>query len=207
MLMRESPTKTPTQAPTQTSAETEFNKETAIPVKSLIKLTAEESFSIKTEIPTETNIIQIDREEDEVSRTDTTVPMTMAKTTSSLTPLSKNLSYSQYELDWDKGEEYGAKAALVKTLSMKDMSQIEDNDESKMIPPKYHHKRDYWREHPSNSKDRQKKIEWAGALKQDQLRKEDLEGKQPPTADSDRMIDELTTSQQAEVAIVQQKPQ
>uniref|UniRef100_A0A915JHG1 Uncharacterized protein n=1 Tax=Romanomermis culicivorax TaxID=13658 RepID=A0A915JHG1_ROMCU len=58
-----------------------------------------------------------------------------------------------------------------------------------------------------DSKDRQKKIEWASALKRDQLRKEELEGKQPPTADSDRMIDELTTSQQAEVAIVQQKPQ
>uniref|UniRef100_A0A915I6Q5 Uncharacterized protein n=1 Tax=Romanomermis culicivorax TaxID=13658 RepID=A0A915I6Q5_ROMCU len=80
----------------------------------------------------------IDSEEEDVSRTNTTAPMTMAKTTSSLTPLSKNLSYSQYDIDWDKGEEYREKAALVKTTSMRDISQIEceDDDDSKMIPPR-----------------------------------------------------------------------
>uniref|UniRef100_A0A915KHF0 Uncharacterized protein n=1 Tax=Romanomermis culicivorax TaxID=13658 RepID=A0A915KHF0_ROMCU len=65
--------------------------------------------------------------------------MTTAKTTSSLTPLSKNLLYSQYNIDWDKGEEYREKAALVKTTSMRDISQIEregEDDESKMIPPR-----------------------------------------------------------------------
>uniref|UniRef100_A0A915HVG4 Uncharacterized protein n=1 Tax=Romanomermis culicivorax TaxID=13658 RepID=A0A915HVG4_ROMCU len=95
------------------------------------------------EIPTETDVIQIDSEEDDVSRTDTTAPMTTARTTSSLTPLSKNLSYSQYDIDWDKGEEYREKAALVKTTSMRDISQIEceDDDDWKM---------DYLESHPED---------------------------------------------------------
>uniref|UniRef100_A0A915HI61 Uncharacterized protein n=1 Tax=Romanomermis culicivorax TaxID=13658 RepID=A0A915HI61_ROMCU len=74
-------------------------------------------------------------------------------------------------------------------------------------PRKYHHNRNYRREHSSDSKDCQTKVEWVSALKQDQLRKKELEGQQPPTADSEEMIDEPTTSQQAEEATDQQKPQ
>uniref|UniRef100_A0A915J3S5 Uncharacterized protein n=1 Tax=Romanomermis culicivorax TaxID=13658 RepID=A0A915J3S5_ROMCU len=60
-------------------------------------------------------------------------------------------------------------------------------------------------EHLSDSKDWQKKIEWASTLKCDQLQKEEIESQQPPTADSERMVDEPTTSQQAEMASVQQQ--
>uniref|UniRef100_A0A915JGB8 Uncharacterized protein n=1 Tax=Romanomermis culicivorax TaxID=13658 RepID=A0A915JGB8_ROMCU len=100
-LRGESPTKTPTQASTQSFADTEFDTETAMAVDSLLKQMAEESFTVKTEVPTETDVIQIDSEDEGVSRTDTSAPMTMAKTTSSLTPLSKNLSYSTFELESD----------------------------------------------------------------------------------------------------------
>uniref|UniRef100_A0A915IBC5 Uncharacterized protein n=1 Tax=Romanomermis culicivorax TaxID=13658 RepID=A0A915IBC5_ROMCU len=90
------------------------------------------------EIPTETDVIQIHSEDDDVLTTDTTAPLMTAKTTSSLTPLSENLSYSQYDIDWNKGEEYREKAASIKTTSMKDISQIErqEDDDSKMVPPR-----------------------------------------------------------------------
>uniref|UniRef100_A0A915KKL9 Uncharacterized protein n=1 Tax=Romanomermis culicivorax TaxID=13658 RepID=A0A915KKL9_ROMCU len=130
MLLGESPTKTPTQAPT----DTKHDKETTMAIESLIKDIDEESLAIKTEIPSETDIIQIESDEEDVSQTDTTAPSMMAKTTSSLTSLSQSLSISQYELDWGKGEEYRAKAALTKTISMKHLSEIDD-DNSKIVPP------------------------------------------------------------------------
>uniref|UniRef100_A0A915HLL3 Uncharacterized protein n=1 Tax=Romanomermis culicivorax TaxID=13658 RepID=A0A915HLL3_ROMCU len=102
-------------------------------VESLIKDIAEELFMIKTEVPTKTNIIQIKSDKEDVSQTDTTAPTTTAKTTSSLTPLSKNLSYSQFKLDWGKGEDFQAKAALTKNILMRNISEIED-DNSKIVP-------------------------------------------------------------------------
>uniref|UniRef100_A0A915J081 Uncharacterized protein n=1 Tax=Romanomermis culicivorax TaxID=13658 RepID=A0A915J081_ROMCU len=67
LLMGESPTKTPIQATTQASTDTEFDKEMAMAVKPLIKDMADESFAVKTEIPTETDIIQIKSDKDDVS--------------------------------------------------------------------------------------------------------------------------------------------
>uniref|UniRef100_A0A915J2E7 Uncharacterized protein n=1 Tax=Romanomermis culicivorax TaxID=13658 RepID=A0A915J2E7_ROMCU len=124
MLTGESPSKTPTQAP----ADTELNKETAMAIESLIKDITEESFAIKMDVPTESNIIQIKSDQEDVSQTDTTAPTTMAKATSSLTLLSKNLSYN-----WGKGEEFRAKAVLTKTILMRNILGIDDDD-SKMVP-------------------------------------------------------------------------
>uniref|UniRef100_A0A915HNA9 Uncharacterized protein n=1 Tax=Romanomermis culicivorax TaxID=13658 RepID=A0A915HNA9_ROMCU len=108
----------------------------AIAVKSLIKDITDESFAVKTKIPTQTNIMQIESDEDDVSQTDTITPTTTAKTTS-LNPLSKNLWYSQYELDSIRGEDVRQKAPLVKTSSMRDISCTDDDDkDSKVVPPR-----------------------------------------------------------------------
>uniref|UniRef100_A0A915KYG5 Uncharacterized protein n=1 Tax=Romanomermis culicivorax TaxID=13658 RepID=A0A915KYG5_ROMCU len=67
----------------------------------------------------------------------------------------------------------------------------------------------YQREHPNDSKDRQKKLEWASALKGEQLKKDETdkkEGQQSETADSERMVDERIMSQQAKTAHKQQQP-
>uniref|UniRef100_A0A915HG02 Uncharacterized protein n=1 Tax=Romanomermis culicivorax TaxID=13658 RepID=A0A915HG02_ROMCU len=63
----------------------------------------------------------------------------------------------------------------------------------------------YQCEQPSDSKDRQKKIQWASALKCDQLQKEEIESQQSSMADSEKINDEPTTSQQAEMASIQQQ--
>uniref|UniRef100_A0A915J753 Uncharacterized protein n=1 Tax=Romanomermis culicivorax TaxID=13658 RepID=A0A915J753_ROMCU len=122
--------KSQTQAPT----DIKLDKETVMAVESLINDIAEESFAIKTEILSETNIIQIKSDDEDVSQTDTTVQTPTAKTISSVTPLSKSLLSSQYHIDWNKGEELRVKAISTKMISMRDLSKI-DNDDSKMVPP------------------------------------------------------------------------
>uniref|UniRef100_A0A915HWX4 Uncharacterized protein n=1 Tax=Romanomermis culicivorax TaxID=13658 RepID=A0A915HWX4_ROMCU len=100
-------------------------------VESLIKDITEESFAIKSKIPSKTNIIQIESEDKDVLQTDTTAQTMTTKTTSLVTPLSKSLSSSQYHIDWDKGEEFRGKATVTKILSMRDLSKM-DYDNSKM---------------------------------------------------------------------------
>uniref|UniRef100_A0A915JSX8 Uncharacterized protein n=1 Tax=Romanomermis culicivorax TaxID=13658 RepID=A0A915JSX8_ROMCU len=70
-------------------------------------------------------------------------------------------------------------------------------------------KETYQQEHPSDSKDRQKKLEWASTLKREQLKKDETDKKeslQSAMTDSERMVDKPTTSQQAEMANEQQQP-
>uniref|UniRef100_A0A915KRF3 Uncharacterized protein n=1 Tax=Romanomermis culicivorax TaxID=13658 RepID=A0A915KRF3_ROMCU len=81
---------------------------------------------MKTEIPREMNIIQIESEEENVSETDTTPQTPMVKRKTSITLLSNSLSHSTQHIDWTKEDEYIAKNALIKTMSLKDLSKEED---------------------------------------------------------------------------------
>uniref|UniRef100_A0A915KLD8 Uncharacterized protein n=1 Tax=Romanomermis culicivorax TaxID=13658 RepID=A0A915KLD8_ROMCU len=130
MLLAKSPVKMPKQAIT----DFKLDNKTGMAVESLIKDIAEESFTIKTKIPSQMDIIQIESEEENVSETNTTQQMQLTKTTTSATLLSKSLSSSQYHIDWDKGEENREKAILMKMILMKDLSETEDED-LKMVPP------------------------------------------------------------------------
>uniref|UniRef100_A0A915IDK3 Uncharacterized protein n=1 Tax=Romanomermis culicivorax TaxID=13658 RepID=A0A915IDK3_ROMCU len=70
----------------------------------------EKGFYKKIGNPNDREITNLDSkniksDEDDISQTDTNAPTTTAKTTSLLTPLSKNLSYSQYELDSIRGQD------------------------------------------------------------------------------------------------------
>uniref|UniRef100_A0A915KXJ5 Uncharacterized protein n=1 Tax=Romanomermis culicivorax TaxID=13658 RepID=A0A915KXJ5_ROMCU len=68
MLQGKSSMKTPKQATT----DTEFSNKRAMAVESLIKDIAEEFFVMKTEIPSEMDVIQLDSDNKNVSETDTT---------------------------------------------------------------------------------------------------------------------------------------
>uniref|UniRef100_A0A915HTK5 Uncharacterized protein n=1 Tax=Romanomermis culicivorax TaxID=13658 RepID=A0A915HTK5_ROMCU len=119
----------------QATTDIEIDNKTVMAVQSLIKDIAEESFAIKTKILSKMNIIQIESEEENVSETDTTAQRPMTKMTTSITPLLKSLSYSTQHNDWTKEDEYSPKNALIKMMSLKDLSKEEDV-ESQMVPPK-----------------------------------------------------------------------
>uniref|UniRef100_A0A915HR28 Uncharacterized protein n=1 Tax=Romanomermis culicivorax TaxID=13658 RepID=A0A915HR28_ROMCU len=130
ILQGESPTKMPKQA----APKSQFHNKIAIAVESLMKDITEESFGMKTEILSKMDVIQIKSDNKNLSETDTTTQMLKTKTMTWPTPLSKSPSYSQYHVDWDKGEEYRAKATLVKTTSLKDLSKEEESKEHMVHP-------------------------------------------------------------------------
>uniref|UniRef100_A0A915KBK4 Uncharacterized protein n=1 Tax=Romanomermis culicivorax TaxID=13658 RepID=A0A915KBK4_ROMCU len=81
------------------------------------------------------------------------------------------------------------KIMIVKRINMVNMHRM--NDQESITT------RGYECEHPKDSRDIQKKLEWVSALKWDQLKKYIIKAKesqQPPMADSEEMLDEPTTS-------------
>uniref|UniRef100_A0A915HXS3 Uncharacterized protein n=1 Tax=Romanomermis culicivorax TaxID=13658 RepID=A0A915HXS3_ROMCU len=60
--------------------------------------------------------------------------MLAMQTTTSMTPLSKSLSYITKHIDWDKKDEYRAETALIKMILLKDISKGEEESEPQMMP-------------------------------------------------------------------------